>query len=110
MCRIHGLMNHNKIDDTTYGYMLCSFITPESKTDGYKIVEIPATTWVIFPSHTTKDAANGPGKTWSELYQTFYEWLPTSDFTKAESPEFEMYGEKPGHVIFELWIPEIKKS
>ena len=50
MCRIHGLFNYNQIDDTTHGYMLCSFVTPKSKTDGYKIVEIPATTWAVFPS------------------------------------------------------------
>jgi len=108
MCKVHGLMNYNQIDDTTYGYMLCSFVTAESKTDDYKIVEIPASTWAVFPQDLN-DVGKDAGKIWSELYQTFYEWLPASEFEKSESPEFEMYGWANDHLICELWIPIIKK-
>ena len=109
MCEIHGLMNYNQINDTTYGYMLCSFVTPESKTDGYKIVEIPASTWAVFPHDVNDDAVNDPGKMWSELYQTFDQWLSSSEYEKAESPDFEMYG-WADHLIYELWISVVKKA
>ena len=108
MCTIHGLMNYNQIDDTTYGYMLCSFVTPESKTDGYKIVEIPASTWAVFPY--VKDTGKDAGEIWSELYQTFFEWLPASEFEKLDNPEFEMYGWANDHLTYELWIPVTKKT
>jgi AraC family transcriptional regulator len=108
MCRIHGLMNYKKINDTTYGYMQCSFVTPESKTDGYTIVEIPATTWAVFPS----DLINWDvGSAMTTLNKRFYsEWMPTSEFEKADAPEFEMYGGTPEKGYIELWMPIVKKA
>ncbi|MCL2746516.1 MAG: AraC family transcriptional regulator, partial [Coriobacteriia bacterium] len=34
MWPVHALMNYRKVNDTTYGYMQCSFVTGDSKTDG----------------------------------------------------------------------------
>lgn len=113
MCRIHGLMNYKKIDDTTYGYMLCSFVTPESKTNDYNVVEIPATTWVVFSSDFKDLGLENwdVGSTMNILYKRFYsEWLPMSDFEKADAPEFEMYGGTPEEGYIELWMPIVKKS
>ena len=106
MCRIHGLLNYYPIDDTTYGYMQFSFAAPESKTGGYKIVDIPAATWVVFPGYVGK--SNGPWKIWPTLYQNFYDWLETSDFEKAEL-ELEVYGGTPGDLYSELWVSVVKK-
>ena len=103
MCRIHGLMNYKKIDDTTYGYLQCSFITPKSKTNGYTIVEIPSATWAVFPADMPDWNV---GRTMTELYKRFYsEWLPTSNYEKGDGPEFEMYGGTPEHGYIELWSP-----
>ena len=107
MCKIHGLMNYKKINDTTYGYMQCSFVTPDSKTEGYSIVKIPAATWAVFPS----DLAGWDVSVLDTLNKQFYsEWLPTSEFEKADAPEFEMYGGTPDKGYIELWMPVVKKS
>jgi len=108
MCRIHGLMNYKKISDTTFGYMLCSFVTPDSKTTGYEVFEVPATTWAVFPI----DVNNWDmGEAISKANKMFYsEWLPTSEFEKADSPEFEMYGGTPEKGYIEFWMPIIKKG
>ena len=109
ICRIHGLMNYKQIDATTYGYMLWSFVTPESKTDGYQIIDIPASTWAVFPSDPDDD--RDVGTVWSELYKRFYsEWLPSSEYEKANSPEFEMYCGVPSKVSYELWMPIVKMA
>ena len=107
MCKIHGLWGHNKIDDTTYGYMLCSFVTPESKTSGYKIVEIPAATWVVFPSDIPDwDTGSVMGR----LIQQFNEWISTSDYERVDGIEFEMYGGTPEKGYIEYWTQIAKKS
>ena len=97
MCEVHALENYNQIDDTTYGYMLCGFVTPDSKTDGYKIVEIPASTWVVIEEG------------FKTAYQTFYDWLPTSEYEKAESPDFQMYGWANDQLYEEVWFSVSKK-
>ena len=106
MCRINGLMNYKKINDTTYGYMQFSFVTPDSKTDGYTVVEIQETTWAVFPSDSGMDVNSAM----SELNKRFYsEWLPTSEYEKADAPELEMYGDSKKLDYFELWMPIVKK-
>ena len=106
--KVHGLMNYKKIDDTTYGYMQCSFITPNSKTEGYSVVEIPATTWVVFPTGWV--SWEELGSTIDDLFKRFYsEWLPTSDYERVEGPEFEMHGGTLEKAYLELWMPIRKK-
>ena len=108
MCRIHGLFNYKQIDADTHGYMQFCFIAPKSKTSGYKTVEIPASTWAVFSSDPDE---HDPGMVWPELYRRFYrEWLPASEFEKADSPEFEMYCGIPPKICYELWMPIIKKT
>lgn len=107
MCRIHGLMNYKKINETTYGYLQCGFVVPGSRTEGYTIFEVPATTWAVFPSELVDWNA---GAALMEINRRFYsEWLPASEYEKADTPEFEMYGgtAKKGYV--ELWMPIVKK-
>lgn len=108
MCHIHGLMNYKKINDTTYGYMLCSFVTSGSKTAGYEVFEVPATTWAVFPI----DLNNWDvGEAIAKANKMFYsEWLPTSEYEKADSAEFEMYGGTPEKGYIEFWMPVVKKN
>ena len=104
-----GLHGEALIDDTTYGYMLWGFVTPQNKTDGYQIIEIPASTWAVFPSDPADD--RHVGVVWKELYTRFYgEWLPSSEYELADnSPEFEVYCGTPPEKCCELWMPIIKK-
>ena len=98
-------MNYKKIDDTTYGYMQCSFVTPNSKVDGYTVVEIPAMTWAVFP--TGVQSWEEIGSVIDDVFRKFYsEWLPTSEYEKADGPEFEMHTQftiEEGNI--ELWMP-----
>ena len=108
MWKVHGLMNYKKINDTTYGYMQCSFVTPDSKTEGYSVVEIPAMTWAVFP--TGLMAWEVIGEAIDELFKKFYsEWLPTSEYEKADGPEFEMHTGTIEEGNIELWMPVRKK-
>jgi AraC family transcriptional regulator len=107
MCPIHAVSNYKKIDDSNYGYMLCSFVTSESKHDGYAIVDIPATTWAVFPCDADDQCAD-PGVTFTYLFKRLYsEWLPTSEYEIDDGPQFEMYGWVNDHLYLELWIPII---
>ena len=109
MWQIHALMNYKKINDTTYGYMQCSFVTPESKTDGYVVVEIPETTWAVFPTGLMPWEEIGVAI--DELFKKFYsEWLPTSEYEKADGPEFEMHTGTLEAGNIELWMPVRKKD
>ena len=108
MWQIHALMNYKKIDDITYGYMQCSFMTPESKTDGYTVVEIPETTWAVFPTGMMK--WEDLGAAIDEVFKKFYsEWLPTSEYEKTDGPEFEMHTGTLEEGNIELWMPVRKK-
>jgi len=114
MCPIHALYTCKKVDDSNYGYMLCSFVTSESKHDGYAIFDIPETTWAVIPSNIDDDCSD-LGKTLLGLARRFYtEWLPTSEYEMADGPQFEMQGWvngvfPEGHSYWELWMPIVKK-
>lgn len=107
MCRIHGLMNFKKLNDTTYGYMQCGFVTPAGKTKGYSMFEVPPTTWAVFPFALEQWDI---GKAVQAFNKRFYsEWLPVSGYEKADAPEFEMYGGSPENGYLEFWMPVLKK-
>jgi AraC family transcriptional regulator len=45
------------------------------------------------------------------LYKRFYrEWLPASEFEKADGPEMELYGGTLQKGYLELWMPVVKKE
>jgi len=108
MWPVHGLMNYRKVNDTTYGYMQCSFVTGDSKTDGYAVVEIPQTTWAVFP--TGMMPWENIGAAIDDLYKRFYsEWLPTSEYESVSGPEFEMHSGNFEEGNIELWMPVQRK-
>jgi len=109
MWQIHALMNYRKVDDTTYGYMQCAFVGDDSKVDGYTVVEIPETTWAIFP--TGMMPWDELGAAIDEVYKRFYsEWLPTSEFESVSGPEFEMHSGNLEQGNIELWMPVQKRA
>ena len=80
-----------------------------SKDVCYTIVNIPATTWAVFPSDLDDDCSD-LGETLLGLAKRFYnEWLPTSEYELADSPNFEMQGWINGHSYWEMWFPITKK-
>ena len=100
-------MNYKKINDTTYAYMQCSFVTEESNINGYLVFKVPATTWAVFPFDMPDWNV---GKAMETAYKRFYSvWLPTSEYEMTDSPQFEMFGGTSEHGYIELWMPIAKK-
>lgn len=104
LCKIHGVENYRKTLGNTYSYMLCAFVSENSKTKGYKIQHIPSQTYAIFPSEKFK---------WDEIFgvlenlqKRFYsEWLPTAKYERIDGPNFEIYGGDREYGYIELWYP-----
>lgn len=110
LCKVHGVENYEKVGEDSYSYMLCAFCSSDSKTEGYKITHIPEQTYAIFPSekfHWNEDFE----KVLTTLQKRFYkEWLPTSEYERADGANFEIYGGTPELGYIELWFPIVKKK
>ena len=70
-------------------------------------MEIPASTWAIF------DVTGAMPKAIQDVNRRIYsEWLPTSGYEHARTPDFELYPEgdlsSPDYKS-EIWIPVVKK-
>jgi AraC-type DNA-binding domain-containing proteins len=108
LCKIHGSVNYKKTEENTFPYMLCCFVSQNSNTKGYNIAHIPAQTYAIFPSKKFKWEEFGPVR--NSLEKRFYsEWLPTSNYEKIDSAEFEVYGGSEEYGYIELWYPVARK-
>ena len=104
LCKIHGVENYRETEGNTFAYMLCSFLSESSKTDGYKIQHIPSQTYAIFPSEKFKwDDITGVV---TNLHKRFYsEWLPTANYERVAGANFEIYGGDENYGYIELWFP-----
>jgi AraC family transcriptional regulator len=87
--------------------MICALKKLESNTDGFKVAQIPKTTWAVFRSE--KDEHIGV-KIPVLFNRAYSEWLPSSGYDKAVGPDMEIYYTAPdGKHFEEVWIP-IKKN
>lgn len=89
--------------NTTFPYLIGCYKSEKSKTDGYAIVDVPASTWVVFS--TMHDGnASGIYDLRSLKTRIFSEWLPTSKYTIIDGGNFEMYcTHHDGYEYCELW-------
>lgn len=109
LCKIHGVENYRKTEENTFPYMLCSFVSETSKTDEYKIVCIPSQTYAIFSSEKFR-WDDEFFKILTSMQKKFYsEWLPTTNYERADGANFEIYGGTEEYGYIELWFPIIKK-
>lgn len=101
-CLINAVCGYRDTGKNTFPYMLCAERTQNSKLTGYTIIEIPASTWVVFRS----TEADSPGEGISGLFRNFYkEWLPTSGYNVLNAPDMEVYySGKNGKFFEELWV------
>lgn len=117
-CKIHGVENYRKTEENTGSYMLCAFVSKNSKTDGYKTVHIPSQTYVVLRSK--KFSWDGSEKEdfetddfftmLTKMQKRFYsEWLPTANYEKADAANFEIYGGTLEEAYIELWYPIVPK-
>ena len=48
LCKIHGAENYRDTQGNTFPYMLCSFVSDNSKTDGYVVQHVPGVNFEIY--------------------------------------------------------------
>ncbi|MDR0288227.1 MAG: AraC family transcriptional regulator [Clostridiales bacterium] len=106
-CVINAVCGYCEPGEDIFPYMLCALKKTGSKTDGYKTVQIPKTTWAVFRS----DESSSIGVAIPTLFNRAYsEWLPSSGYDKALGPDMEVYYSTHGGKHFEeVWIP-VKKQ
>lgn len=104
---INAVCGYSDLGDNTYPYMICALKKTDNNTTGFKVVQIPKTTWVVFRSEKTDQI----GAEIPILFkQANSEWLPSSDYVHAIGPNMEIYYTAPdGKYFEELWIP-VKKA
>jgi AraC family transcriptional regulator len=109
LCCVNSVCDYRETNDSNFPYMLCAFKTSNSNTEGFTLVDVPASTWAIFTTeeHTQEDTSNAIQKLTKRVYT---EWLPTAGYEKIDGYEFEMYYNKEnGKCYCETWIRVIKK-
>lgn len=109
MCKVHGVCDYKKTAPGTFAYMQCAFRSKTSKVDGYAVADIPAHTWVVFPSE--EFGWDNIGGVIDGLYKRFYsEWLPTAEYERVADMNFEVYGGDGETGYVELWFPVKQKA
>lgn len=105
-CVVSAVCGYCEPGDNTFPYMICAFLKEDCKTDGFKVVPIPKTTWAIFRSEEIDTMGLQIPKLFNRAYS---EWLPSSGYDKALGPDMEIYGiADSGKYYEEVWIP-VKK-
>ncbi len=108
MCKVHGVCDYKQTEPGSFAYMQCAFRGKTSMVDGYTVADIPAHTWVIFPSERFK--WEEIGRVITHINKRFYsEWLPTAEYEQASGINFEVYGGDAEMAYIELWFPVKKK-
>ena len=102
-----AICGHIEEEAEEFPYMICCEVKEGCNTNGFKIVEIPKTTWAVFRSEGVTEM----GRAIPELFKRAYtEWLPSSIYDKAPYPDMEIYGNPNDKEYYEeVWIPIKKK-
>jgi len=109
LCKVHAACDYRETEKGTFPYMLCAFRSHNSNVKGYTVADIPAHTWVIFPSDKFKweDADTAIGSLYKRI---FSEWLPTSSYEQVGSLDMELYGGDDEYGYIEIWLAVRKKG
>ena len=104
-----GLCGHVDASANEFPYMICLPAGKDCDTHGFKTVRVPEAAWAVFRSEEMDTNAYG-GKIPGLFQRAYSEWLPSSGYDKAPSPDMEIYGVTGGGKYFEeVWIPVLKK-
>lgn len=102
-CVINAVCGYSEPGDNTFPYMIFALKKPDSKTDGFKIAQVPKTTWAVFRSNETEQIGVEIPVLFNRAYS---EWLPSSAYDKANGPDMEIYyTTADGKHFEEVWIP-----
>jgi AraC family transcriptional regulator len=108
-CKVHAVEYYRKTEDNTFPYMLCAFVSKNSRLSGYSVVRIPAQTYVVFSTEKVK-WGDEFFTTLTTMQKRFYsEWLPTAKYERADGPNFEIYGGTEEYGNIALWFPIVAK-
>ena len=90
-----GISVHHTAD---WKYLIA--VRSDKKDDAFEEYRIPACKWAIFEG-------KGTNRSLQELDRcVITEWLPTSGYTYANSPDIEVYMKAdPQNAVYEYWIP-----
>jgi AraC family transcriptional regulator len=103
---LRAVCGYRETDGGSFCYMICALRKPESKTNGYKIAQIPKAIWAVFRSEPLPHYGIAIPELLSHAYG---EWLPSSGYDKATGPDMEIYGLDDGKCYEEVWIPVNKR-
>jgi len=106
-CVIRAACGYCEPGADCFPYMLCAMKEDGCQTDGFKLAQIPKSTWAVFRSEPSNDT----GLAIPELFNRAYsEWLPSSGYDKSPGPDMEIYHVTPaGQYFEEVWIPVQKR-
>ena len=97
-CRPQGLLGISVHHTEDWKYLIA--VRSDRKEDSFEEYHIPACKWAIFEG-------GGTNLSLQELEKrVIAEWLPTSGYTYANSPDIEVYIKAdPQEAVYEYWIP-----
>jgi len=103
LCPINAICSYRETGGSTFPYMIFTFQTEGSRTEGFEKALVPAATWAIFKSETyhiedTSKAVQGLNR------RVFTEWLPNAPYEKVEGFDLEMYYGEGDKCWSEIWI------
>lgn len=111
MCAVNAICDYEEREGANFPYMLCAFAASGRDSTGYKVVDIPASTWAIFKSDRLP--VSEIEKT-SDLIQdlikrVYTDWLPTAAYDKVDGCELEIYYSDGKEFWTETWIRVVPK-
>lgn len=109
MHMLHGI-HYDFTEDGSRRYMMGWEIPETGVPKEYKILDIPAYTWVAFEGKGIMPQNLVIQDVWKRIYA---EWFPSSGFEQAEGPCIEKYywdDDKYDKYTCEVWIPVRRKE
>lgn len=106
---VNSICSYRDTGGNTFPYMLFAIKSPQSCTEGYTELTVPASTWAIFTTewHTQEQTASAVQ---NMIRRVYTDWLPTAGYDKLDGYELEMYyGDENRKSRCETWIRIVKK-
>lgn len=106
---LNSICGYKEIEGSKFPYMICTLKTPLSDTQGYTVVDVPASTWAVFVNepHSIEETSKEIQSLVSRVYT---DWLPTSNYDIDPGFEFEMYYTINEKFYEETWIRVLPKK
>ena len=105
---IYAVCGYAETEDDRFPYMICALKKPGSQTDGYKVAQVPKTTWAVFRSEMIPEMGSAIPALFDRAYK---EWLPSSEYEKVSAPDLEIYYSASDGMYFEeVWLPVRKRT